>query len=611
MTTSPGLFRLASNAPRPLFETAFDAVSDPVIVVDAGLAQLPIVLANAAARREFKRDGAGGLVESSVYSLLPPSSASLVHEVLEGSSDAVARARQGIVWRFTSGDRVVCTELQCLDAAPNQRLLMLTLRAGTHPPVEPAEEAGHGGRAAVAARGLEAAVTDVLSLANAHVWYWDRASDGLEFVVDPTRDAALPLLFPSRSRLLARVHPKDRVRFEALFVHALEDSAPVQIEYRLRLGDGRYRGFVTTVRAVGDGSGSPRGLLAVTQDVTERLAAEGRVRESEALLRTVTAHAADTLVLLGTDLRVRFINAGVRGLSPAQIVGRDVGVILPEPERLVVTERLRRMRRPGESVTLEYEQLDRDRSPRVLELRALRLKGTGTGAGISLTLSDVTERKRLEREILEVSSRERQSIGRDLHDGLGQELTGVALMLRGLATRLQRGAPDLVGYLDEVVALVNQSIETTRGLARGLLPVHAQSGGLPYALQELAARGRQRFGFEIDFRSEIWPELTLDETTASHLYRIAQEALTNAARHAAPTRVEIFLLVTGGNYLLKISDDGPGLSPAQVAEPSGMGLKIMRYRANMIGAELNILPVLPHGTAIQVTGDQPTPRITL
>ena len=133
------------------------------------------------------------------------------------------------------------------------------------------------------------------------------------------------------------------------------------------------------------------------------------------------------------------------------------------------------------------------------------MRDAGIGTGISVTVRNITERKRLEQEILEVSSRERQTIGRDLHDGLGQELTGVALMLRGLATRIQREAPAAVDYVNEIVGLVNQSIETARSLARGLLPVRTDTGGLPFALRALAARSRDLYGLEVNFRAEVWP----------------------------------------------------------------------------------------------------------
>ena len=102
--------------------------------------------------------------------------------------------------------------------------------------------------------------------------------------------------------------------------------------------------------------------------------------------------------------------------------------------------------------------------------------------------------------------------------------------------------------VNEIVALVNQSIENARSLARGLLPVRTETGGLAFALRELASRSRDLYGLEVNFRAEVWPELNLDETDASHLYRIAQEALTNSARHGHATLVDIFLLVTPEHF---------------------------------------------------------------
>jgi signal transduction histidine kinase len=134
--------------------------------------------------------------------------------------------------------------------------------------------------------------------------------------------------------------------------------------------------------------------------------------------------------------------------------------------------------------------------------------------------------------------------------------------------------------------------------------VRKETGGLAFALRELAARSHDLYGMEVNFRAEVWPALNLDETDASHLYRIAQEALTNAARHGHATLVDIFLLVTRNTFLLYITDNGEGFRlPA--SPYSGMGLKIMKYRAGMIGARFEIAPNEPRGTVIRITGEQP------
>jgi len=132
-------------------------------------------------------------------------------------------------------------------------------------------------------------------------------------------------------------------------------------------------------------------------------------------------------------------------------------------------------------------------------------------------MRDITERKRLEQEILEVSGRERQSIGRDLHDGLGQELTGVALMLRGLAKRVQQRCPEALGPVNEIVGLVNQSIESARSLARASCRC-ARNRRPGLCLARAGFPERDLYGLEVNFHAEVWPELNLEEAAASHLY---------------------------------------------------------------------------------------------
>jgi two-component system sensor kinase FixL len=112
------------------------------------------------------------------------------------------------------------------------------------------------------------------------------------------------------------------------------------------------------------------------------------------------------------------------------------------------------------------------------------------------------------------------------------------------------------------------------------------------------------YGLEVNFRADVWPELSLDETDASHLYRIAQEALTNSARHGHATLVDIFLFGNRTTFLLSITDNGEGIH-LPMSPYTGMGLKIMRYRAGMIGAKFEITPNEPHGTVVRITGELP------
>ena len=442
-----------------------------------------------------------------------------------------------------------------------------------------------------------------MTMAHMHAWRWDQTQDSLEFAMVDGKKVHIPSVYPGMKKLMTRVHATDRNAVSGSIDRAYESRTEVHQEFRLKSSNGPYRWYAATARPLFNERNLPCGLVGVIQDITARRDSEIRLRRSEELLRATTANAADMLVLVDTDLKIRFINKDAGGMSIEKIIGREIGALLPEGARAHVLAKLRRILESGETATYEFESGNADQV-QYFENRAVLVRDGGIGTGISISTRDITERKRLEQEILDVSGRERQSIGRDLHDGLGQELTGVALMLRGLGSRVQQRCPEAMESVNEIIGLVNRSIENARSLARGLLPVRTDTGGLAFALQELASRSRDLYGLEVNFHTKAWPNFNLDETDASHLYRIAQEALTNAARHGHASLVDIFLAATKTTFLLCITDNGEGI-PVQTSPYIGMGLKIMKYRAGMIGAQFEIAPNEPCGTVVRVTGEQP------
>jgi PAS domain S-box-containing protein len=442
-----------------------------------------------------------------------------------------------------------------------------------------------------------------MNMAHMHAWRWDQTQDALEFALLDGKKVHIPSVYPGMKKLLTRVHPSDRNAVSGAIDHAYQNQTEVQQEFRLKSSNGPYRWYAAIARPLFDEPNLPRGLVGVIQDITARRDSEVRLRRSEELLRATTANAADMLMLVDTELKIRFINKNANGMSIEQIIGREIGALLPDGARAAVLAKLRHILDTGETATYEFESGEADQV-QYFENRAVLVRDGGIGTGISISRRDITERKRLEQEILDVSGRERQSIGRDLHDGLGQELTGVALMLRGLGTRVEPRCPEAMESVNEIIGLVNRSIENARSLARGLLPVRTETGGLAFALQELASRSRDLYGLEVNFHTEAWPDFNLDETDASHLYRIAQEALTNAARHGHATLVDIFLRATKTTFSLCITDNGEGIR-VPMSPYTGMGLKIMKYRAGMIGAQFEIAPNEPRGTVVRVTGEQP------
>jgi PAS domain S-box-containing protein len=214
-----------------------------------------------------------------------------------------------------------------------------------------------------------------------------------------------------------------------------------------------------------------------------------------------------------------------------------------------------------------------------------------------LVVQDVSERKLLERAMLEAVNREQYRIGNDLHDGLGQELTGVALMMRGLAGRIAAEYPPILPEIEGITRLVNNAIESTRALARGLSPVNLERGGLQDALEGLAMHASELYGVPTVFTHRLGANRTLNAELANHLYRIAQEAVRNAVRHGEARSIRLHLNTVRAKVKLAITDDGVGM-PAGAMDAAGMGLKIMCYRARILGGDVSFEAAEPRGTRV-------------
>jgi PAS domain S-box-containing protein len=209
---------------------------------------------------------------------------------------------------------------------------------------------------------------------------------------------------------------------------------------------------------------------------------------------------------------------------------------------------------------------------------------------------DITEQKRLERQIQEISEQEKRRIGQDLHDGLGQYLTGIAFMSRLLQRKLsEKKVPEAVDA-EKIATLVNKTVFQARDLARGLCPVELENNGLHAALQDLSATTEKLFS--VSCSVECDPNARVpDNNAALHLYRIAQEAINNAIKHGKAQRIVVSLGRSNGAVRLTIKDNGAGF-PKNEVKSNGIGLRVMNYRAGMIGASLSVESQPASGTRV-------------
>ncbi len=228
-------------------------------------------------------------------------------------------------------------------------------------------------------------------------------------------------------------------------------------------------------------------------------------------------------------------------------------------------------------------------------VRQVEFVGTLLGNRLMIAANDITERERLEKQILEISEEERERIGQDLHDGLCQFLSGIKFKTTLLEQKLQARKVPEAQAAGAIESLLNTAIDQARILARGLHPVELEARGLMSALHGLAESVETVYG--VACRCEFGQVLVHDHVVATHLFRIAQEAVNNAIKHGQAKR--IWIRMTGGSKQLKLSvqDNGVGL-PARPKKKTGMGLHLMNYRARAIGATIELSRAQPRGTLV-------------
>jgi signal transduction histidine kinase len=209
---------------------------------------------------------------------------------------------------------------------------------------------------------------------------------------------------------------------------------------------------------------------------------------------------------------------------------------------------------------------------------------------------EIGARERLEKEILEISEREQQRIGHDLHDGLCQHLTATAMAAQVLGQKLATTSIAESRDAGEIVRLIEEGIAMTRNIAHGIAPLDMDSEGLITALRGLAANVSRMFKVACTLESDS-PPLVEDANAATQLYRIAQEAVQNALRHGKPRQIVMSLSCMRARAELTIEDDGEGL-PENWQSGRGLGTRIMAHRAAMIGGVLSIEPNPTGGTFV-------------
>ncbi len=425
-----------------------------------------------------------------------------------------------------------------------------------------------------------------------------------EAYVSPQIEAALG--FSQREwledpvRWYRQIHPEDKERWSIEAAGMFLSGKPLSSSYRVMARDGRVVWFHCEARLVRRVDGRPWFIHGVGFDITGLKEAEQALQKERNVVTAILNTVGALVVVLDQQGRiVRFNRAceQTTGYSFAEVEGKRVAEMFLVPEEADRFEANFTQLCRG-ILTSDYESqwLTRSGVLRLISWSNTVLTDGDQVTHIIATGIDITDRKELERAVLAIGTREQRRIGQDLHDGLGQRLTGIAFMAKVLEQRLAEASLPEATEAARIVQLVNDSIRMTRELAHGLLPVVSESRGLMSALERWASEVSDVF--HLDCRFEC-PSTVLisDEMLAEHVYHMAQESVNNAVKHARPHSVTIGLTEVNRIGMLTVRDDGLGFNMSS-GTPSGLGLRIMYYRAKMIGGSLYLQSAPGKGTLV-------------
>ncbi len=372
---------------------------------------------------------------------------------------------------------------------------------------------------------------------------------------------------------------------------------------------------VVVARVQGQGTAQQGELYSyLGEDVTA-----SRRSEAERRLLAAAVDQADESILVtsaevdGSGPTILYANqahARLFGYELDEVVGRTPRMYQgPNTDRAEL-DRIREGLEAGEPVHAETANYRKDGSEFLLQWEIAPVTDAdGEVRHWVGTQRDVTERRQLEREVLEVQAREQKRMAQELHDGLGQVLAGSAMMIESVRSQLDaRGLDKLADQLGRAAGYVRDGHGQARAIARGLFPIDVDAGGLADALEQLTRDAAEAYGVECAFASD-GPVTVASRDHAGHLYRIAQEAIANAARHGRAGRVDVTLArLADGAARLSVEDDGRGIPAEALGGDSGLGLRTMRSRAERVGGSLDIRALDGGGTRVAVRFEPSAPE---
>jgi len=375
----------------------------------------------------------------------------------------------------------------------------------------------------------------------------------------------------------------------------LRKGEEINEQWRSITKDGKVFWIDVHAKPVFDYKETPKAIIASVHDIQHLKKVETELEESKAQAQAILETTVDGIITTNEEGIILSFNeaaSNIFGYDADEVIGNNATMLMPEPHKDEHDEYMKRYRETGEKNIIgkrrELTGKRKDGSLFPIELSVSEVKWNGNRIFTGV-VNDISERRRLEREILRVSEEERRNLGQDLHDGLGQMLTGIGLISQNLARKLKSNGIAGADEVQEISDLIKEADEYAKSLAQGMVQVNIEEEGLEAALCNLCKQVKKFFGIDCSFAFQENIEIG-NSMRALHLYRIAQEAISNAVKHGNAHSVEVKMKESNGHIVMSIKDDGIGFGESsQPNKEKGMGIHIMKYRANMMSGRLDIL----------------------
>ncbi|MDX1639396.1 MAG: PAS domain S-box protein [Balneolaceae bacterium] len=335
-------------------------------------------------------------------------------------------------------------------------------------------------------------------------------------------------------------------------------------------------------------------VMETGSDITNTVQTKKVNARNERRLKAILDTAVEGIITIDKHGVIESFNNAAEeifGYEAEEVIGKNIRILMPSPYYEEHDEYMRHYLETGERKIIGQGREVRGKRksgeifPMELSVSEVKINGTVFFTGI---ISDISERRKLENEILQISEEERHKIGRELHDGLGQMLTGIGLIARNLANKLKSNELPGAQEVQEIADMIREADEQARSLAHGLVHLELEEEGFHVALEQLCKRAKRLFNIECD--KDLDSDFQIDDKMAIlHLYRIVQEAISNAVKHGQATVVKVELNVSDDLLQLKVIDNGIGFTnPGNREKLKGIGLNTMSYRAHILGGYLDM-----------------------